>query len=103
MKKFLSILLVLFVLFTSCSTTRTFYKVEQDENKNMKITTQVVEASPYGLLNQVDKTEGIAYRVHIPSIIFSIVFAQTIVVPVVLTGFFLFQPYKIVDESILNK
>ncbi len=49
---------------------------------------------PYGLLNQEKKDSTVAYEVSPGNVILSIVFSETLVVPVILCGWYLWQPIK---------
>ena len=68
----------------SCAKERTF-------NINGKDT--VVE--PYGWINDLDnKNDSIFYRIIVPDVVVSIIFSETIIVPILETGFFLFEPMR---------
>lgn len=50
------------------------------------------EIEPYGLFNPDDKVDGIKYRVSIGNVFWSCVLVETVVAPVVLLGWFLYEP-----------
>lgn len=81
MKKFLLILTLCFVV-CSCADDRTFMDAQ---NKPFK-------AKPYGWINPSDKMPGVEYELSIGNVIWSVIFSQTIVAPVILTGYYLYEP-----------
>jgi hypothetical protein len=59
-------------------------------------TIQGVTYQPYGLVNQGDlKNPDIAYRLPIENVIFGALFCETIVVPVYIVGWDLYEPVGI--------
>lgn len=82
MKKILSFLLLLSVILTSCADSKDFQK------KNGTTFT----AQPYGWANTTDKKDNVEYQLSKGGIALSIIFSETIVVPVVITGWYLFEP-----------
>ena len=80
MKKLVLVALCVLTL-ASCADSKKF-------NVNGKETT----VEPYGWLNPETKNDSINYRVNIGNVILSIVFCETVVVPVLLTGDQLFEP-----------
>ena len=51
-----------------------------------------IEYTPYGVLSVDRKVDSIKYKKKISSIILSIIFVETVIVPVVLIGYKLFEP-----------
>ena len=88
MKKFclLLIILVLF-LFTSCA-----------ENKTFEIKGQKTEIKPYGLLNPEQKNDSIIYQISPGNLLCSVVFSETIVVPIYLFGWQFYEPTSKVNK-----
>lgn len=78
MKKLISILIISLLLFVSCAEEKTI------EGKVYK---------PYGLFNEdVVKNDSIVYELSAGSVITSIIFFETIVVPVYTVGWDLYEP-----------
>jgi hypothetical protein len=50
---------------------------------------------PYGVLSKEDEKPCIQYRISFGSVFWSIVFIETIVVPVTLIGFALYEPVSL--------
>lgn len=77
-------MLVVSLLFAGCAQTKLINGVEYE---------------PYGIVNSDEnKKEGIEYQKKKSSIILSILFCETLVVPFVLIGFKLFEPVKLKDS-----
>ena len=50
---------------------------------------------PYGLFNeQAEKVPGVVYEISAPNIIVAIIFCETIVVPVYIFGWNMYQPVR---------
>ena len=54
----------------------------------------------YGLLNTDQKNPNVEYQIVIGNIICSVIFFETIVVPIVLLGFYLYEPIGLVNKNI---
>lgn len=57
---------------------------------NKTINGKIIE--PYGIFNTEDKREGVHYHVSIVNVVLSMAFLNTVVVPVVLCGWYLWEP-----------
>jgi hypothetical protein len=85
MKKLLILFSIILLFSTSCASTKYF-----------EIDGKVVEAKPYGWINKnARKDDRIVYEVNPGNIALSILGVETIVVPVWLTGWQLFEPVKV--------
>jgi type IV pilus biogenesis protein CpaD/CtpE len=80
MKKVLLLALCVLTL-ASCADSKKF-------NINGKETT----AEPYGWFDPSKKNDSINYQVNVPNVVLSVVFCETVVVPLLLTGDQLFEP-----------
>lgn len=80
MKKLLIPILAILML-SSCADSKTF-------NINGKETT----VEPYGWFDTTKANDSINYRVNTGNIVLSVVFSETIVVPILLTGDQLWEP-----------
>lgn len=80
--KHITIMLIVCILLCSCGSDKS---VEIDGHK------QVV-ATQYGILNQDTKLDGVHYQLNIGNVVWSIILVETVVVPVVLLGFYLYEP-----------
>lgn len=49
-------------------------------------------AKPYGWMNQDQKVEGVEYEASTATIVLSVVFCETVAVPLLLTGLELYEP-----------
>lgn len=53
---------------------------------------------PYGLFDQSEhKNPNIAYEVDVPNVVWAIIFCETIVVPVIVVGWDLYEPIRKAD------
>ena len=86
MKKILSFLLLLFVIisFTSCA-----------DSKELTINNQHVYVKPYGWADyETAKNDSVMYRVSVGNVVWSVLLSETIVAPIILTGWYLYEPIK---------
>ena len=82
MKKILLIITLCFVV-CSCADDKTFV----DENG------KTFTARTYGWADkETEKIENVKYNISVGNVVWSIIFSETIVVPVMLTGWDLFEP-----------
>lgn len=51
-----------------------------------------VKGTVYGLFNQENKTPGVNYEVSVGNIVWSAILCETIIVPVILVGWYLYTP-----------
>jgi hypothetical protein len=79
MKTILSLILAVFII--SCSSEKTF-----------KINGKDTVVEPYGLFNPEAKNDSVLYKVSVPDVIVSIIFSETVIVPVVSVGWYIYQP-----------
>lgn len=84
MKKFWSILAVAFVsiALTGCAEKKTFKKADGTE----------FTAKPYGWMTKDKEIEGVDYELCTGNIVLSVIFGETVVAPVLLTGLELWEP-----------
>lgn len=93
MKKILTILLVSILLFSSCAT-----------RSVLVIDNQPTMVKPYGWVNKnSQKRDAVKYELSAGSIIFSVLFINTLVVPIWLTGWKLYTPVKVKDVKEVEK
>ena len=57
-----------------------------------KMDTQTIKAESYGWACSDLKIEGVKYKVCVGNVVLSIIFCETLIVPVILTGWDLFEP-----------
>lgn len=73
-----------FVFLTSCA-----------ENKTIEIGGKPVVVEPYGWANEnAVKNDSIVYQVSAGNVIWSILAVETIIVPIYLTGYSLYEPVR---------
>lgn len=93
MKKYIFTLMAVFIL-SSCAENKTFTK-----NDGTTFT-----AEPYGWANyQSKKIEGVVYECCFGNVIWGIIGAETIVIPVWLSGWELYQPVNYEEVTNNNK
>ena len=94
MKK-LIILIMSALMICSCAESKKFRK--QDGS--------VFTAEPYGWANyQTNKIEGVKYEINAPNMVLSLIFVETMIAPVLITGYNLFEPvfYTESDTTEIN-
>ena len=94
MKK-LIILIMSALMICSCAESKKFRK--QDGS--------VFTAKPYGWANyQTNKIEGVKYEINAPNMVLSLIFVETMIAPVLITGYNLFEPvfYTESDTTEIN-
>lgn len=90
MKKILTFLLAICMLFASCANS---YSYKNDKGL-------VETAEPYGWADyQKCKADGVIYQVNIPNVVISVIFAETIIIPIWLTGYQLFEPIGVKGQA----
>lgn len=82
MKRILILMACAALLLTGCADSKTFRKADGTE----------FVAQPYGWMNKEDRIEGVEYRMCKENVIISVVFCETLAVPVLLTGLDLYEP-----------
>lgn len=80
MKKIIFLLIILLSI-VSCADSKEF----TIDNKRVKV-------EPYGWFDKSQKNDSINYKVNTGNVILSIVFSETIIVPIILTGEELWEP-----------
>ncbi len=92
MKKLIIILFFSIVLFASCAKSKTFQISEYE----------YLKAEPYGWVNMdANKIDGVVYQVNAGNVIWSIIAIETVIIPVWLTGWKLFEPVRY-DPNLLK-
>lgn len=107
MKKLALLLLVVAtaLLFTSCSSSKTFkapVEITADDGTK-SVVEQNITATPYGWLNKSDRIDGVAYRANFGDIFWSVIFCETIIVPILITGLDIMEPVGLKASSIKPK
>lgn len=82
MKNFIFALATACLLMTSCAESKTFKKTDGT----------VVTVDPYGWFSPDDKVDSVHYQLCGENLAISIIGAETIVAPIVLTGTQLYEP-----------
>jgi hypothetical protein len=50
------------------------------------------DAQPYGIFDSENKREGVQYKVSVGNVILSIIFSETLLIPAILCGWYLWEP-----------
>jgi len=88
--KILTLFLFSMTLLMSCA--------ESKEFKNNKGESFTVE--PFGWANEKSlKNDSIIYQINAGNIVLSVIFSETVFVPVVLTGWYFYEPVRIKEIS----
>ena len=82
-------LLCVGLMFCGCSEDKTFKKSDGTE----------FVAVPYGWMDSDKKIDGVQYELSTSTIVLSVVFSETLAVPVLLTGLELWQPIAYVEPK----
>ena len=70
------------------------------DDKVININGDNVKVEPYGWMDESTvKNDSVVYKVNTGNVILSIVFCETIVVPVLLTGKSLYEPVKKIEAK----
>ena len=60
----------------------------------------VFTAEPYGWANyQTKAIKGVKYEINIHNVVLSTIFAETIITPVLITGYELFEPVSYIESD----
>ena len=89
MKKVLVLCMLVAVLVASCAEKKTFKKADGTE----------FVAEPYGWMNSNEAIEGVKYELCKENVVVSVLSAETLAVPVLLTGLELWQPVSYVEPN----
>lgn len=57
------------------------------------------EFKPYGLFNKEERNNHIKYDLSVGNIVWSVLLIETIIVPIVLVGWYLYEPVEYVGGS----
>lgn len=88
MKKLAILVIALMIVLSSCASSRTF-----------QIDGQTVEVKPYGWANKEARyNDRVVYEVSLGNAVWSAIGFETIVLPIWLTGWQLWQPVKVKED-----
>ena len=82
MKKIFVFAAMAAMLLASCADSKTFRKQDGTE----------FTAQPYGWMNGSEKVKGVNYEMCTANIVLSVIFGETFIAPVLLTGLELYEP-----------
>lgn len=89
MRKLLIYFIAVIILYSSCAS-----------NKEFKVDGETILVEPYGWANKDTRyNENVLYEVNIGNVIWSFILVETIIIPVWLTGWELFEPIKLKQEK----
>lgn len=94
MKKAFVLLAVVSILFCSCANDLGVKRINPETKKE-----EFKNVEPYGVLNKEAKVQGVKYEINVGNVLLDIIFSETIVVPVVLVGWQLYEPVGVVDTT----
>jgi len=93
MKKIISIIMIIslcLVMFSGCANSKRISIPKTD--KTGKTTYQLVKVQPYGMFEADETVDGVEYSLSIGNVIWAIIFVETIVIPIIIVGWYLFEP-----------
>ena len=65
------------------------------DSKTMEIGGKAVVVEPYGWMNEAEmKNDSVVYRVNTGNVVWSVVSFETVVIPIILTGNYLYEPVR---------
>lgn len=89
MKKLTIYLMALMLIFSSCASSKTF-----------QIDGQAVEVKPYGWANKETRyNDKVVYEVSLGNVVWSVIGFETIVLPIWLTGWQIYEPVKLKEQT----
>ena len=89
MKKIISILLIAILSLSTMS------GCANDRNITIQTKDKIerVHAEPYGLCDKDEvKIEGVKYSVSVGNVVLGVIFCETIIVPILVFGWYLYEP-----------
>ena len=89
MKKIIICAAIAAMLFTSCAEKKTFKKADGTD----------FIANPYGWMNKEKEIEGVEYDICTGNIILSVIFSETVVAPILLTGLEIWEPVSYTEPK----
>lgn len=94
-------LLSLFIIFV-CVIALLIFSISRggcSNSRHLCIGKDCFNAQPYGVFDGENKKEGVKYKASIGNIVLSIIFIETIFVPVVLCGWYLWEPVGLENKQ----
>ena len=88
MKKVTVLMLLMLIINISCADSKTF-----------EIEGKQVTVEPYGWADLDTKNENIRYETNVGNVVWSILLCETVVAPVVFTGWYLFEPIELIETK----
>ena len=85
MKRVKILMLLMLIINISCADSKTF-----------KIDGKDVLIEPYGWADLSIKNENIRYKTNVGNVVWSVLLSETIVAPIVFTGWYLFEPIELI-------
>lgn len=85
-KRFIAILTLISFVFFSCAAPR---KISLSDDSGRTVEKKI---TPYGILNSDEKNQKVQYQLSVGDIFLSILLVETIVVPIICIGFYLWEP-----------
>ena len=64
------------------------------DSKKFVIDGKEVVVEPYGWFDTTKKNDSIEYKVNVGNIVLDVIFAETVIVPIILTGDQFFEPVR---------
>ena len=103
MKKFTSIFLIIalcLMMFSGCANSR---YIDVPEINDGEETSQRVYVRPYGIFESDETVDGVEYSLSVGNVILAVLLVETIVVPIVIIGWYLFEPNGLKEKSKKSK
>lgn len=89
MKKVMIFAAIAAMVLSSCADSKTFKKADGTE----------FTAKPYGWMDKDKEIEGVEYDICTGNIVLSVLFSETVAVPVLLTGLELWEPVSYTEPK----
>jgi hypothetical protein len=92
MKKIMVLSLGILFLFASCANEKVLPISHKGKTEQVKII-------PYGFFNMEQKNDQVLYRLSAAGIILGIILCETIIVPVIVAGWYLWEPISTISNN----
>jgi len=92
MKKVISVIIMIALclsMFTGCANSK-YVNIEKEIDGKKEVTRTYVR--PYGAFESDEVLDGVEYSLSWGNVILAVIFCETLVVPLIIVGWYLFEP-----------